>query len=84
MEYLSSSRTLRKLCGWQRAAEMPSEATFSCAFGEFAKGRLPEIIHEALVKDRLGNKLIGHISGDSTAIEVREKAVRKARSEKKP
>jgi hypothetical protein len=37
MEYLSSSRTLRKLCGWERAAEMPSEATFSRAFSEFAK-----------------------------------------------
>ena len=84
MEYLSSSRTLRKLCGWERAAEMPSEATFSRAFSEFAKDGLPERIHGAMVKEHLGDKLVGHISGDSTAIEAREKAARKIKAQKKP
>jgi len=36
LEYLNTSRSLRRLCGWERASEMPSEATFSRAFGEFA------------------------------------------------
>jgi hypothetical protein len=84
IEYLNASRSLRRLCGWERASDMPSEATFSRSFAEFSEGRLPEIIHNAMVKDHLGDKLTGHISGDSTAIEVREKVLRKARSEKKP
>jgi hypothetical protein len=84
LEYLNSSRTLRRLCGWERAVEMPSEATFSRSFAEFSERRLPEMIHDAMVKDRLGNKLVGHISGDSTAIEVREKSVRRTKPEKKP
>jgi transposase len=84
LEYLNTSRSLRRLCGWERASEMPSEATFSRAFGEFAEGRLSEMIFEAMVKEHLGDKLVGHISGDSTAIEAREKAVRKVKEEKKP
>ena len=83
MEYLNSGRTLRRLCGWERKADIPSESTFSRAFAEFSKGRLSEMIFEAMVKDHLGNKLVGHISGDSTAIEAREKALRKVKAEKK-
>jgi len=83
LEYLNSSRTLRKLCGWERVADIPSEATFSRAFDEFSSGRLLEIVHQAMVKEHLGDKLVGHISGDSTAIEAREKAVRKVKAEKK-
>ena len=34
IEMLSADKTLRRLCGWQRAGEVPSEATFSRAFAE--------------------------------------------------
>jgi hypothetical protein len=84
LEYLNSSRTLRKLCGWERVKYIPSEATFSRAFEEFSDGKLSEMIHAAMVKEHLGGKLVGHISGDSTAIEAREKAARKIKAEKKP
>ena len=39
IEMLSADKTLRRLCGWQRAGEVPSEATFSRAFAEFALRR---------------------------------------------
>ena len=32
IEMLSADKTLRRLCGWQRAGEVPSESTFSRAF----------------------------------------------------
>ena len=51
---------------------VPDEATFSRAFAEFAKARLAEHVHEALVKSYLGEALIGHISRDGTAIEAQE------------
>ena len=44
----------------------------SRAFEEFAAARLAERVHEALVKDHLGDELIGHISRDGSAIEARE------------
>jgi hypothetical protein len=73
IEMLSADKTLRRLCGWQRAGEVPSEATFSRAFAEFATSALPLRLHEALIQDTHADRLVGHISRDSTAIEAREK-----------
>ena len=68
---------LRRLCGWETVAAIPCEATFSRAFATFAKDQLPEIIHQAMVKQHLGDKLVGHISRDATAIHAREHAAKK-------
>ena len=70
IEMLSADKTLRRLCGWQRAGEVPSESTFSRAF---AASALPSRLHEALIQDTHSDRLVGHISRDSTAIEAREK-----------
>ena len=70
---LSADKTLRRLCGWQRAGEVPSEATFSRAFAAFAASALPSRLHDALIKETHADRLVGHISRDSTAIEAREK-----------
>ena len=74
IERLQIDKTLRRLCGWQRAGKVPSEATFSRAFAEFAASELPQRVHEALIKRTLGgDHIVGHISRDATAIEAREK-----------
>ena len=73
IEMLSADKTLRRLCGWQRAGAVPSESTFSRAFAEFAASALPSRLHEALIQDTHADRLVGHISRDSTAIEAREK-----------
>ena len=73
IEMLSADKTLRRLCGWQRAGEVPSESTFSRAFAAFAASALPSRLHEALIKETHADRLVGHISRDSTAIEAREK-----------
>ena len=70
---LSADKTLRRLCGWRRAGEVPSESTFSRAFAAFAASALPSRLHEALIKETHTDRLVGHISRDSTAIEAREK-----------
>ncbi|MDO9005516.1 MAG: transposase [Aquabacterium sp.] len=77
LDRLAHDPTLRRLCGWERAGEVPSEATFSRAFAEFAKSQLPQQLHEALIKDKLGDKLVGHLSTDATAIAAREKPAAK-------
>lgn len=73
IETLSADKALRRLCGWQRAGEVPSEATFSRAFAAFAESALPSRLHEALIQATQADRLVGHISRDSTAIEAREK-----------
>jgi hypothetical protein len=72
IERLSVDRTLKRICGFDLRKALPDEATFSRAFAEFAKTRLAERAHEALVRTHLGETLIGHISRDGTAIEARE------------
>jgi len=72
-ERLSMDRALRRICGFSMYKVLPSAATFSRAFAEFAQDRLVERVHEALIQTMLGEQLIGHISRDSTAIEARER-----------
>jgi len=78
IDMLSADKTLRLLCGWQRAGEVPSESTFSRAFAEFAASALPSRLHDALIAETHADRLVGHISRDSTAIEAREKPVKSA------
>ena len=81
MDRLACDPVLRRLCGWARVVEIPSESTFSRAFGEFARSRLPERMHEAVVKAAFEETIVGHISRDSTAIEAREKPEAKVKDE---
>ena len=76
IERLKADKTLRQLCGWERRDQLPSEATFSRAFAEFAENALPSSIHAALIERSHKERLVGHIARDSTAIEAREKPVR--------
>lgn len=73
VERLTMDRTLRRICGFPPFAKLPSEATFSRAFAQFAEGRLVERAYEAMIKEHLGDQLIGHISRDGTAIAARER-----------
>lgn len=76
IERLTIDRTLRRICGFPLCKKIPSESTFSRAFSEFAESRLPEQVHEALIKTHLGDELIGHLSRDGTAIHARERPAR--------
>lgn len=73
LERLAMDRTLRRICGFLPFAKLPSEATFSRAFAQFAEERLVERAYEAMIKEHLGDQLIGHISRDGTAIAARER-----------
>lgn len=82
LERLASDATLRRLCGWERRSELPSEATFSRAFAEFSDSQLPERVHAALIKKYQSPRLVGHISRDSTEIDGRERAAEKVKKPK--
>src|SRR5215467_12296296 len=51
LEALANDAPLRKICGWEKAWQVPHEATFSRAFEEFAKMHLPVFVHEALIRE---------------------------------
>jgi hypothetical protein len=87
IDRLKSDQQLRRICGWERKSDIPKEWTFSRAFAEFSESRLPERVHEALIARSYAGEIVGHISRDSTAIEAREKPLKKESKEpeeKKP
>lgn len=84
LDRLASDAVLRRLCGWERRCDIPSESTFSRTFAYFAEIGFVGRVHEALVVEHEGDHVVGHISRDATAIEGREKPVKhKAKPEKK-
>jgi len=80
--YLKACKNIRWLCGWELPGQVPSPSTFSRAFNEFAMGKLPQKIHETMIKKHCGQKLSGHISRDSTTIESREKPIKTPKTPK--
>ena len=61
VEHLKVDRQMRNLCGWVLIHEIPSESTFSRAFAEFAESNLPGRMHEALVKEFIGDSIVGEL-----------------------
>jgi hypothetical protein len=84
IERLMVDTQLRRICGWERAEQLPHESTFSRAFAEFAAMELPQLVHEALIQDTQKDRLVGHIVRDSTAIEARERFAEKPPEAPKP
>jgi len=77
LERLRVDKSVRRVCGWERKNQVPSESTFSRAFDEFAQSGLADRVHESAVKEYVGDDVVWHVSRDSTAIDARERPVKK-------
>lgn len=77
LDRLETDSVLRRICGWERRNDVSDEWTFSRAFSEFSQSQLPDRVHAALIKKSYVNEVVGHNSRDSTAIEAREKPLKK-------
>ena len=84
IERVQGDSALRRICGWERRGDIPSESTFSRSFSEFAEGTLSGRVHEALIEKHVSPRLVGHISRDGTEIEAREKPVSRKAVEEEP
>ena len=85
VERLNADALLRRLCGFDaRRRGVLRECLFSRAFAEFSVQGLPTRVHEALIKNQLGDTLIGHLSRDATAIAARERPLKKATAPSEP
>jgi hypothetical protein len=82
IDRLGSDKNLRRICGWEKKCQIPSESTFSRSFSEFAESELPSRVHEALIVRTHKERLVGHISRDSTEINAREKPVKNVEPDK--
>ena len=82
IEWLKADSTLRRICGWETKSSIPSKATFSRAFAEFAKTNIATKIYEVFVKKYHSDPIALCVSRDSTEIAAREKIVIKPKTEK--
>ena len=80
LDRLVTDVALRRICGWERKSEVPSESVFSRAFAEFSDTQLPQRTHAALIRNTHHDRLVGHLCRDSTAIEAREKPAAKEKT----
>ena len=82
IDRLKCDISLRRICGWEKKNDIPSESTFSRAFAEFSTSQVLEQIHESLIKDSYEGEIVGHLSRDSTIVEARSKPVKKVKDDK--
>ena len=80
LDRLVTDVALRRICGWERKSEVPSESVFSRAFAEFSDTQLLQRTHAALIRNTHHDRLVGHLCRDSTAIEAREKPAAKEKT----
>ena len=79
LDRLQIDSVMRRVCGWEQATAVPDETIFSRAFAELARSEMPQRVQTALIARTQADRLVGHISRDSAAIEVREKPAPKAK-----
>ena len=77
IDRLKVDRVLRIICGWRYVRSIPSESTFSRIFAQLAHSKIADKTHQAFIKEYLSDTLFFYNSTDSTAIDVREKPLKK-------
>jgi hypothetical protein len=82
IDRLHCDEILRRLCGFERKKEIPSEATFSRVFKEFSDLDITRKLLDLLIIKHHSSRIIGHVSRDATEIDGREKAFKKPKKKK--
>lgn len=77
IDRLKVDRVLRIICGWRYGYQIPHESTFSRVYEEFAHFRIADKTHQAFIEEYLSDTVFFYNSTDSTAIDVREKPIKK-------
>ncbi|RLF60800.1 MAG: IS5/IS1182 family transposase [Thermoplasmata archaeon] len=84
IDRLKIDRTLRVLCGWRYAKDIPSEAKFSRVFDELSELRIAQKTHQQFIQEYLFDTIFMYSASDATAIEMRQKAVKKDKVDPEP
>jgi IS5 family transposase len=83
-DLLLSDEAFRTVCGFRYLSEVPSESTMSRALEELAASRLADELHADLVRETVGQDCLIEIYRDSTAINAREKPLKKPQKVHQP
>jgi len=73
IDRLHIDRILRIICGWRYKKDIPSEATFSRAFGELSHLEVAQKTQEKFVSEYLSDKTFFYNATDATKIPLRQK-----------
>jgi hypothetical protein len=84
IDRLKIDRTLRVLCGWRYTHDIPGESKFSRVFKELSKLHIAQKTHEEFIKEYLSDTLFMYNASDATAINLRQKPIKKPKDEPKP
>ncbi len=84
IDRLHIDRTLRIICGWRYKSDIPSEATFSRAFGELSDLEVAQKTQEKFVLEYLSEKTFFYNATDATKIPLRQQAVKVEKAKAKP
>ena len=84
IDRLHIDRTLRIICGWRYKSDIPSEATFSRAFGELSDLKIAQKTQEKFVSEYLSEKIFFYNATDATKIPLRQKPVKVEKDKPKP
>lgn len=83
IDRLRIDRTLRVLCGWRYLNDIPSESKFSRVFKELSDLKIAQKTHDAFIETYLNEKTFFYNATDATKIPLRQKAVKKEKTEPK-
>lgn len=81
---LRTDGNLRRICGWDRVCDVPSESTLSRVFARLTATKELVILHEALTSRQYQDTVACHTAIDSTDIKAREKPAPKEKPVEKP
>lgn len=76
-EMLQDDAALRRICGFENRQDVPSEATLSRAFAEFARIGLGQRVHAELIAKHTAGKVVLNVCRDATEYVAREKPAKK-------
>jgi hypothetical protein len=83
IDRLHCDRILRILCGWRYIKDIPSESKFSRVFKGLSDLNIAQKTHEKFISTYLKDKTFFYNASDATKIPLRQKAVKKKKSEPK-
>jgi len=84
IDRLRIDRSLRIICGWRYKKDIPSEATFSRAFGELSEMHVAQKTQEKFVSEYLSKKTFFYNATDATKIPLRQKPIKVEKETPKP
>ena len=81
---LRTDDNMRRICGWDKPSDLPSESTFSRILARLSSTKELDALHEVLTRRQYQDTVVCHVAIDSSDIKAREKPAPKVKPVDKP